>query len=103
MSVLFTATVVADTWPYHCCDHSRSKLYITAFKTDNKTCCSLAQNQTPPMICLQGPQAAAANLSMDVSIQGLGPRFRLLINLSNEGQELAMDLQVSTCRLLLHA
>lgn len=32
---------------------------------------------------------------MNVSIQGLGPRFRLLLNLSNEGQELATDLQVS--------
>ncbi|WIA09492.1 hypothetical protein OEZ85_008892 [Tetradesmus obliquus] len=38
--------------------------------------------------------AAAANLSMNVSIQGLGPRFRLLLNLSNEGQELATDLRV---------
>jgi hypothetical protein len=32
---------------------------------------------------------------MNVSIQGLGPRFRLLLNLSNEGQDLATDLQVS--------
>lgn len=42
----------------------------------------------------QGTHAAAANLSMSVSIQGLGPRFRLLISLSNEGEELATDLQV---------
>ncbi|KAF6257953.1 bardet-biedl syndrome 1 protein [Scenedesmus sp. NREL 46B-D3] len=38
--------------------------------------------------------AAAANLSMNVSIQGLGPRFRLLLNLSNESQDLATNLQV---------
>jgi hypothetical protein len=31
---------------------------------------------------------------MSVSIQGLGPRFRLLISLANEGQDLATDLQV---------
>lgn len=31
---------------------------------------------------------------MSVSIQGLGPRFRLLINLANEGEELATNLQV---------
>jgi hypothetical protein len=46
---------------------------------------------------LQGAasHAAVANLSMNASIQGLGPRFRLLLNLSNEGQDLATDLQVS--------
>jgi hypothetical protein len=43
---------------------------------------------------LQGAHAAAASLSLSVSIQGLGPRFRLLINLANEGTELATDLQV---------
>jgi hypothetical protein len=31
---------------------------------------------------------------MSVSIQGLGPRFRLLINLVNEGEDLATNLQV---------
>lgn len=31
---------------------------------------------------------------MSVSIQGLGPRFRLLISLTNEGDELATNLQV---------
>jgi hypothetical protein len=35
---------------------------------------------------------------MNVSIQGLGPRFRLLLNLSNEGQDLATDLQVSSSK-----
>jgi hypothetical protein len=47
-------------------------------------------------VVLQGAasHAAAANLSMNVSIQGLGPRFRLLLNFSNEGQDLATDLQV---------
>lgn len=45
-------------------------------------------------LCLQGSHAAAASLSMTVSIQGLGPRFRLLINLANEGTELATNLQV---------
>eukprot|EP00878_Enallax_costatus_P019435 GHUV01020506.1.p1 GENE.GHUV01020506.1~~GHUV01020506.1.p1 ORF type:complete len:152 (+),score=21.97 GHUV01020506.1:111-566(+) len=39
-------------------------------------------------------QASTANLFMSVTIQGLGPRFRLLMNLSNEGQELVSDLQV---------
>lgn len=43
---------------------------------------------------LQGAHAAAASLSLSVSIQGLGPRFRLLISLVNEGTELATDLQV---------
>lgn len=47
-------------------------------------------------VLLQGAasHAAAASLSMSVSIQGLGPRFRLLVSLSNEGQDLATDLQV---------
>jgi hypothetical protein len=45
-------------------------------------------------VLLQGTHAAAANLSMSVSIQGLGPRFRLLISLSNEGEELVTQLQV---------
>jgi hypothetical protein len=31
---------------------------------------------------------------MDVTIQGLGPHFRLLIHLANEGQELVTSLQV---------
>jgi hypothetical protein len=31
---------------------------------------------------------------MSVSIHGLGPRFRLLINLANEGEDLATNLQV---------
>lgn len=48
------------------------------------------------MLYMQGSasQAAAANLSMSVTIQGLGPRFRLLLNLSNEGSALVNDLQV---------
>jgi hypothetical protein len=55
------------------------------------------------LVVLQGAasHAAAANLSMNVSIQGLGPRFRLLLNLSNEGQELATDLQVCIVNQLL--
>jgi hypothetical protein len=31
---------------------------------------------------------------MSVNIRGLGPRFRLLISLTNEGSELATNLQV---------
>lgn len=43
---------------------------------------------------LQGAHAAAASLFLSVSIKGLGPRFRLLISLVNEGTELATGLQV---------
>jgi hypothetical protein len=50
---------------------------------------------------VQGTHAASANLSMSVSIQGLGPRFRLLISLANEGQDLATDLQVLATLALL--
>jgi hypothetical protein len=55
------------------------------------------------LVVLQGAasHAAAANLSMNVSIQGLGPRFRLLLNLTNEGHELAIDLQVCLVNQLL--
>lgn len=47
-------------------------------------------------LLLQGSacRAATAELAMSVSIQGLGPRFRLLLNISNEGTQLATDLQV---------
>lgn len=34
---------------------------------------------------------------MSVTIQGLGPRFRLLLNLMNEGSELVNNLQVGCC------
>lgn len=43
---------------------------------------------------LQGTHAAAANLALSVTVQGLGPRLRLLISLANEGQELVTGLQV---------
>jgi hypothetical protein len=50
------------------------------------------------VVCfVQGTHAAAASLNMSVNIQGLGPRFRLLINLANEGQDLATNLQVCVC------
>mgnify|MGYP001807206159 CR=1 FL=1 len=58
------------------------------------------------VVCfVQGTHAAAASLNMSVNIQGLGPRFRLLINLANEGQDLATNLQVrakATCWLCCH-
>ncbi|KAF8073129.1 Bbs1 [Scenedesmus sp. PABB004] len=38
--------------------------------------------------------AAAAQLSMSAAVQGLGPRFRLVVSLTNEGAELATGLQV---------
>jgi len=50
------------------------------------------------LLLLQGvmSHAVALQLSMSVQVQGLGPRFRLLINLSNQGQTLATHLQVRT-------
>jgi hypothetical protein len=48
------------------------------------------------LLLLQGPvsHAVALQLSMSVQVQGLGPRFRLLINLTNQGQTLVSHLQV---------
>lgn len=40
---------------------------------------------------------------MYVLVQGLGPRFRLLVHLSNEGEGMATDLLVCACALRMLA
>jgi hypothetical protein len=70
---------------------SRSLLQVQTFPNRQY---SLPQTCVGCCVFMQGTHAAAASLNMSVNIQGLGPRFRLLINLANEGQDLATNLQV---------